>query len=121
MEKRRRRGRRGGAIRPAGEAGQAGPGSSPDAGGSETPPPGAGRFTIGIPPELAGLPLNEVKQILRTSNADLARELARFTGMTHREVNGQLNRLAGIGRIADATVDQLCKRADQAEKWMAAL
>ncbi len=85
------------------------------------PPPGAGRFTVGIPAELKGLPLSEVKQILRSSNAEMARDLARFTGMTHRDVNGQLNRLAGIGRIADATVDQLCKRADQAEKWMASL
>lgn len=85
------------------------------------PPPGAGRFTVGLPPELAHLPLSEVKQILRTSNADLARELARFTGKTHKDVNGQLNRLTGITRIADATVDQLCKRADHAEKWMAAL
>jgi superfamily II DNA or RNA helicase len=73
------------------------------------------------PPDVAGRPLAEVKAGLRAANARLAGELARFTGLPHREVNGRLNRLASVERIADATVDQLRRRADVAERWMASL
>jgi hypothetical protein len=41
--------------------------------------------------------------------------------MTHREVNGRLNRLAGVQRITEATLEELRRRADQAERWIAAL
>ena len=85
------------------------------------PPPGAGRYGAGLPPELADRPLAEVKVELRSANADLAKELARCTGLSHREVNGRLNRLASVERVADATVDQLRRRAAQAERWMASL
>ena len=85
------------------------------------PPPGTGRFGTGLPPELADRPLAEVKVELRSANADLAKELARCTGLSHREVNGRLNRLASVERVADATVDQLRRRAAQAERWMASL
>jgi superfamily II DNA or RNA helicase len=85
------------------------------------PPPGAGRFSTPIPADLGGRPLVEVKRELRAANADLAMHLVRFTGMTHREVNGRLNRLAGVGRITDATLDQLRQRADQAERWISSL
>jgi superfamily II DNA or RNA helicase len=85
------------------------------------PPPGAGRFTRGLPPELADKPLAEVKTELRRVNASLAKDLARYTGLSHREVNGRLNRLASIERIANATAEQLRRRAAQAERWMAEL
>jgi superfamily II DNA or RNA helicase len=85
------------------------------------PPPGAGRFTVGLPPELAHLPLAEAKRELRSTNAELAKDLARYTGLSHREVNGRLNRLAGVVKIAEATVDQLRRRADHAERWIAHL
>ena len=85
-----------------------------------SPPPPAGNVPD-LPPEVAGRPLAEVKAGLREANARLAGELARFTGLPHREVNGRLNRLASVERIADATVDQLRRRADVAERWMASL
>jgi superfamily II DNA or RNA helicase len=56
---------------------------------------------------------------LRAQNARLAQELARRTGLTHAQVNGQLNRLVGLRRIDEATVDQLGRRARQAEQWLA--
>lgn len=43
------------------------------------------------------------------------------TGMGHAQVNGQLNRLVGLRRIDEATVDQLRRRAQQAERWLAKL
>lgn len=56
---------------------------------------------------------------LRAHNQRLAQELARRTGLSHAQVNGQLNRLVGLRRIDEATVDQLCRRAKQAEQWLA--
>src|SRR3546814_654032 len=85
------------------------------------PPPGSGRFSMALPEDLGGRPLPEVKKELRDANADLAMDLVRFTGLSHREVNGRLNRLAGVTRITEATLDQLRKRADQAERWLASL
>jgi superfamily II DNA or RNA helicase len=85
------------------------------------PPPGGGRYAVPLPEDLGGRPLPEVKAELRAANAELATELVRFTGLSHREVNGRLNRLAGLSRITEASLDQLRRRADQAERWLARL
>lgn len=60
-------------------------------------------------------------EALRRHNAGLAAELARFTGLTHAQVNGELNRMAGVQRIADASVDDLTRRAEHAHRWLARL
>jgi hypothetical protein len=41
--------------------------------------------------------------------------------MGHAQVNGQLNRLVGLRRIDEATVDQLRRRVRQAERWLSTL
>jgi hypothetical protein len=56
---------------------------------------------------------------LRARNQRLVQEIARSTGLSHAQVNGQLNRLVGLRRIDEATVDQLGRRAKQAERWLA--
>ncbi|HEX5945896.1 MAG TPA: hypothetical protein VFY82_06440, partial [Acidimicrobiales bacterium] len=56
---------------------------------------------------------------LREANAKLVQDLVWATGMGHAQVNGQLNRLVGLRRIDEATVDQLRRRAQQAERWLA--
>jgi hypothetical protein len=61
----------------------------------------------------------ETKDALRVANADAARELARRTGMSHAQVNAQLNRQVGIRRIAEATVPELQARLDAAARWLA--
>jgi superfamily II DNA or RNA helicase len=66
-----------------------------------------------------GETLMEQKARLRTSNTSLVRDLARRTGMTHAQVNAELNRLAGLKRIGDATSDQLERRLTHARQWMA--
>jgi superfamily II DNA or RNA helicase len=66
-----------------------------------------------------GLTRREVKQRLRDANAALARELTHRTGLTHAQVNGELNRRAGIQRVAQATLHQLERRLRMAERWMA--
>jgi superfamily II DNA or RNA helicase len=58
---------------------------------------------------------------LRERNAKLVQDLVWATGMGHAQVNGQLNRLIGLRRIDEATVDQLRRRAQQAERWLATL
>jgi superfamily II DNA or RNA helicase len=79
--------------------------------------PGGGRSTgVAV---VEGETLMEQKTRLRTSNTSLVRDLARRTGMTHAQVNAELNRLAGLKRIGDATSDQLERRLSHARKWMA--
>jgi superfamily II DNA or RNA helicase len=83
-------------------------------------------LTLAPPPPLAGatgggtalLTRREEKQELREANAKVARELVRRTGMTHAQVNAELNRLSGVRRVSEATLDQLERRAAAAEKWL---
>lgn len=53
----------------------------------------------------------------RSINAQWARDLATLTGMTHAKVNAELNRLSGVTRVSEATVDQLERRAEAAARW----
>jgi superfamily II DNA or RNA helicase len=78
--------------------------------------PGGGEVTGGGP---APMTRREHKQRLRDQNADLARALVHKTGWPHAKVNAELNRLAGLRRITDATVEQLHKRLVHAERWYA--
>ena len=59
----------------------------------------------------------EEKRRLREQNAELVILLVRRTGQTHAQVNAELNRLSGVGRITEATVGQLRKRLEVAERW----
>jgi superfamily II DNA or RNA helicase len=60
----------------------------------------------------------EIKEELRLRNAEAARELVRFTGRSHAQVNSELNRLSGVKTVDEATLDQLERRATRAEKWL---
>jgi hypothetical protein len=61
------------------------------------------------------------RSALRERNAKLVQDLVWATGMGHAQVNGQLNRAVGLRRIDEATVEQLRRRAQQAERWLATL
>ena len=78
---------------------------------SPPPPPLAdGRMPTDLGIELggaAGRTRREEKRRLRDQNADIVAALVRRTGRTHAQVNGELNRLAGIVRVTEATVTQL--------------
>jgi superfamily II DNA or RNA helicase len=69
----------------------------------------------------AGLTRREQKELLRSANAEVARELARYTGWEHARVHGELNRLAGLRRVTEATVEQLERRLREADRWLARL
>ncbi|HEX6421998.1 MAG TPA: DEAD/DEAH box helicase [Acidimicrobiales bacterium] len=58
---------------------------------------------------------------LREANVKLVQDIVWATGMGHAQVNGRLNQLVGLRRIDEATVDQLRRRARQAERWLATL
>ncbi|MCB1040110.1 MAG: hypothetical protein KDA94_11385, partial [Acidimicrobiales bacterium] len=58
----------------------------------------------------------EEKRRLREQNAELVQALVRRTGQTHAQVNAELNRLSGVGRITEATVSQLRRRLEVGEQ-----
>jgi superfamily II DNA or RNA helicase len=78
------------------------------------PPPGA----VGDGAAAGGPTRREQKSRLRELNAEAARELVRHTGMDHRAVNAELNRLAGIRRVSEATVAELERRLAAANRWL---
>lgn len=59
---------------------------------------------------------SEEKKRLREKNAELVALLVRRSGQTHAQVNAELNRQSGVGRISEATVGQLEKRLRVAQK-----
>jgi superfamily II DNA or RNA helicase len=58
----------------------------------------------------------EEKRRLREQNAEIVATLVRRTGQTHAQVNGELNRLSGVGRITEATVGELRRRLEVGEQ-----
>ncbi|MFZ4518511.1 MAG: DEAD/DEAH box helicase [Microthrixaceae bacterium] len=87
------------------------------------PLPGGGIVAVADPGDGAAggapdLSVREQRIRLRDLNADIAKELVRSTGWSHPSVNAELNRLAGIRTISEATVDQLQRRLDHGRKWL---
>jgi len=85
------------------------------------PPPLAGdrRVPSGLDIDIGGAgsrTRREEKRRLRERNAELVAALVRRSGRTHAQVNAELNRLSGVGRITEATVAQLRTRLDVAER-----
>jgi len=78
------------------------------------PPPLAGGLGAGT----ATLTRKEEKRQLREANAGVARELVRRTRLTHAQVNAELNRLSGVRRVTEATIEQLERRLAAADRWL---
>jgi superfamily II DNA or RNA helicase len=79
--------------------------------------PGGGIGTTAIHPRTR----REHKVHLRAENADRARDIVRMSGLTHAQVNGELNRLSSVGRVSEATVEQLESRLGHADRWLSRL
>ncbi len=58
------------------------------------------------------------KRKLREQNSALVTSLAHRTRRSHAEINAELNRRIGIGRITEATIAQLERRLDAARRWL---
>ena len=75
-----------------------------------------------LPPAGPGMltrrPDRRERDRLRDLNADLAREIAVMTGRSHAMVNAELNRLSGVTKVSEATLDLLNRRARLAEDWL---
>ncbi len=87
-------------------------------------PPLPRRRTTAVASSGAGaarVSLAEHKSKLRKENSDLVAHLVQVTGKSHREVNGELNRLAGVNKVTDATAEQLSRRIAVGEKWVKTL
>ncbi len=75
-----------------------------------TPPPAP-------EPEPMLSPRNRRRQ-LRESNNARVRTLVHLTGKGHADVNLELNRRVGIRRVTEATVTQLERRLNAADRWL---
>ncbi len=64
------------------------------------------------------LSVAEMKDDLRTRNAHLAKRLVDVTGWSHSKVQAEMNRLAGVNRVASATNEQLARRLRYSESWL---
>ena len=58
------------------------------------------------------------RKALRHANAEYAKALVQRTGLGHAHINAELNRMSGVERIAEATVEQLERRVRLAERWL---
>lgn len=62
--------------------------------------------------------VGERKDLLRSRNAEVAKRLVDATGWSHARVQAEMNRLAGVARVAAATNEQLSRRLRYAESWL---
>src|SRR5207244_1470844 len=79
------------------------------------PLPSGGRPANRLP---EGRTLREHKAWLREANTNKVRAIARQTGLTHAAVNNELNRITGLRKVSEATVEDLERRLARAEKWL---
>jgi hypothetical protein len=100
--------------------------SSTRFGGVNSSGGGAGGMTLPVPvplpvpdprspPALGALAR---RRQLREQNSEAVADLARMTGKSHAEMNGELNRRVRIRRISEATVRQLQQRLELARKML---
>lgn len=80
-------------------------------------PPLAGGRTTAAPGAAVVPTRQEHKERLRADNAERARDIARRAGLGHAAVNAELNRLAGVRRVTEATLEQLERRLRHADAW----
>jgi superfamily II DNA or RNA helicase len=80
------------------------------------PLPSSGQSGRGRLPE--GRTVREHKAWLRAANTNKVRAIARQTGQTHAAVNNELNRITGLRKVSEATVEDLERRLVRAEKWL---
>ena len=58
------------------------------------------------------------RRLLRDANASAVAEIVDLTGTSHAQVNAELNRMVGIARVGEATLDQLERRRQEANTWV---
>ncbi len=81
-------------------------------------PPGAGGASDAGGDTIDAKTRKQLKIELRDANAEAVRQLVRFTSLDHRQANMELNRLSGIRRVTEATIEQLEVRLAAANKLL---
>jgi superfamily II DNA or RNA helicase len=61
----------------------------------------------------------ERRRQLRDANAAAVAELVRVVDISHAQINAELNRMVGIQRVGEASVDELDRRRAAALAWLA--
>ena len=79
------------------------------------PPPPLVASPDGLP--LGGATRRAAKDRLRLANAEAAKDIARWSGLSYAAVNLELNRSAGIRRVTEATERELQARLQAARRW----
>lgn len=77
---------------------------------------------VGGTDAVAGLPpVSAVarRRALRDANAAVVAELVRVVDMGHAQINAELNRLVGIQRVGEATIEELERRRAAGVRWLA--
>jgi superfamily II DNA or RNA helicase len=74
---------------------------------------------IGAHGDAAAIPtMRQRRAALRKRNSEAVAELSRFVDLDHRRINAELNRLSGVTKVSEATVEQLQRRLDAANAWL---
>jgi hypothetical protein len=98
------------------------PGPGPGAGGTGSGEAGGGSPEAGSLGSggagSSGPSARAERRRLRDLNAAVAAQLAQATGLGHAQVNAELNRLAGVPRVTEATTAQLQMRLDAGRRWL---
>lgn len=70
-------------------------------------------------PTSNGAPVNSraERERLRSVNSQWVRDLVTVTGLGHAQINAELNRISGVKKVSEATVQQLARRAKGARDW----
>ncbi len=79
----------------------------------------APHLEVAAAPDHAGMSPVQRRRVLRDANAVLVRAIAGATGMTHAQVNSELNRMSGVARVAEADANALERRRAKGAKWLA--
>ncbi len=58
------------------------------------------------------------RRVLRDANSLLVRAIAGGLGISHAQVNGELNRMSGVKSVAQASADDLETRRAHAARWL---
>ena len=69
-------------------------------------------------PDASGLTPVQRRRMLRDANSVIVRAIAGAAGMTHAQVNGELNRLCGVTSVSEASADELDQRREKGARWL---
>jgi superfamily II DNA or RNA helicase len=71
-----------------------------------------------IPRSRPGPSARQLRRQLREANQQKVEALAHLTGLGHAKVNARLNQQVGIRKISEASLEQLQRRAREADRWL---